>query len=181
MNKKKAIKILEEQKQKILSSEYPNNEEWTFETASYIKDFFGFDSTEYSWIAQFKWHVTYIEHPFIDNEDEVNRELRQKPKKAIQFLDNCKKIIENKGLYKPKKKNWISDKGNDFLITTSIGLIVFGFGIGHWAKEFEVFSTFFNKKQEKSISTVVFDSTDNISNKKTNVGDSDKTNNKSNK
>ena len=150
MNKKKAIRILEEQKQKVLSSDHPNTDEWTFETASYIKDFFGFKSTEYSWIAQFKWHVKTLN---TTSDKEIRELLTKKPKKVVRFLDNCKRTLENKGLYKPEKKNWISDKGNDFLIKTAIGLIIFGFGIGYWTKQFEVFSILFNKQKQELITT----------------------------
>tara|TARA_R110001583_G_scaffold131681_3_gene283453 strand:- start:1222 stop:1731 length:510 start_codon:yes stop_codon:yes gene_type:complete len=143
---------LRNRNKKVLSPEYPNNQEWTFETASYIKEFFGHNSTEYSWISQFKWHVEYIDHPLIDNANEINSLLKEKPKKVVRFLDNCKSILKNKGLYKPEKKNWFSDRGNDFLIKSVIGLVIFGFGLGYWAREFELFSTLFNKKESIIIS-----------------------------
>ncbi len=153
MNKRKAIKILEEQKQKILSSEHPNDDEWIFETASYIKDFFGFDSTEYSWISQFKWHVAYIDHPFFDNEDEADRELRQKPKKAIRFLNDCKRTLENKGLYKAPKNNLVSDKSNFELIGIVVAISIFIFWIGYWTKSIEIFSVLKQNKESTSFSS----------------------------
>ena len=152
MNKKKAIRILEGQKQKVLNPDIPYTDEWIFETASYIKDFFGFESTEYSWIAQFKWHVKTLSTDFVSDK-KIKEMLDEKPKKVVRFLENCKRTLENKGLYKAEKKNWISDKGNDFLIKTAIGLIIFGFGIGYWTKQFEVFSTLFNKQKQESFTT----------------------------
>ena len=152
MRKKKAIKILEEQKQKVLNSDQSNTDEWIFETASYIKDFFGFDSTEYSWITQFKWHLQILSTDFV-SDNEIKEMLGEKTIKVVRFLDNCKRTIENKGLYKPVMNNWISDKGNDFLIKTAIGLIIFGFGIGYWTKQFEFFSALFNKQKQKSFTT----------------------------
>ncbi|MDO6489869.1 MULTISPECIES: hypothetical protein [unclassified Cellulophaga] len=129
MRKKKAIRILEEQKQKVLSPDHPNNQEWIFETASYIKDFFGFESTEYAWIAQFKWHVKTLNTDFASNE-EIREMLAEKPKKVVSFLDNCKRILENKGLFKELKNNLLSDKSNAALIGTifTISSIVFGIG-----------------------------------------------------
>ena len=52
LRKKKAIKIIEEQRQKVLNPHYQNNPEWIFETAYYIKRFFGINSAEYGWILQ---------------------------------------------------------------------------------------------------------------------------------
>ena len=129
MRKKKAIKILEIQKQKILSPDHPNNQEWIFETASYIKDFFGINSTEYAWIAQFKWHVKTLNTDFASNE-EIKEMLGQKPKKVVSFLDNCKQILEDKGLFKEPKNNLLSDKNNAALIGTifAISSVVFGIG-----------------------------------------------------
>ncbi|GEL11166.1 hypothetical protein SAMN05192550_1992 [Flavobacterium glycines] len=164
MNKKKAIRILEEQKQKILSSEHPNNDEWTFETASYIKDFFGFDSTEYAWISQFKWHVKYIDHPIFGNEDEADRALREKPKKAIIFLDNCIRTLNNKGLFKKSKRNFLSDKTNFELISIVFGFCVFVFWIGYWTKTVELFSL--KNKAENSISFVSDTTSQKITNPK---------------
>lgn len=104
MRKKKAIKILEEQRQKVLNPHYQNTQEWIFETASYIKNFFGVKSAEYAWISQFKWYVKTEGTDDVNNK-EINTMLDKKPKRVILFLDNCKLILENKGLYKaPKKK-----------------------------------------------------------------------------
>ena len=98
------------------------------------------------------WRVKTLSTDFVSDK-EINEMLDEKPKKAVRFLDNCKRTLENKGLFKPEKKNWISDKGNDFLIKTAIGLIIFGFGIGYWTKQFEVFSTLFNKQKKELITT----------------------------
>ncbi len=148
MNLKKAIKIIEEQKQKVLNSENSNNNEWIVETASYIKEYFGFESVEYSRIAQFKWHIKIDD---ICSDDEIKKLLSKKEKDIILFLNNCQSTLKNKGLYKPPKKNWFSDKGNDFIISAIIALIIFGFGIGYWTKEFELFSVIINKNDNKSL------------------------------
>ncbi|MDB4171118.1 hypothetical protein N9750_03300 [Polaribacter sp.] len=104
MRKKKAIKILEEQRQKFLNPHYQNTQEWIYETASYIKNFFGVKYAEYAWISQFKWYVKTEGTDDVNNK-EINTILDKKPKRVILFLDNCKLILENKGLYKaPKKK-----------------------------------------------------------------------------
>jgi dipeptidyl aminopeptidase/acylaminoacyl peptidase len=58
MTIKKAIDILQKQKAKIDDQNHPNDENWVFQTASYIKDFFGDKSTEYSFIVQFSFYVS---------------------------------------------------------------------------------------------------------------------------
>lgn len=144
MNKKKAIRIINEQKEKIRNNPELRNTQWNFQTASYIKDIFGKDSTEYSWISQFKWVVTYVS---INDETPsyVKSEIASKPKKAIQFLDNCLDIIENKGVFKEKKENWFSGKKNWQILSVLVGVGLFGFGIGYWVKEFELFSIIYRK------------------------------------
>jgi len=56
MRLKKAIEILKGQKDKLQSFEN-QNQNWVFQTASYIKDFFGENSTEFSFISQFRFEV----------------------------------------------------------------------------------------------------------------------------
>jgi hypothetical protein len=175
MNKKKAVRIIEEQKQKVLSSEHPNTDEWIFETASYVKDFFGFKSTEYSWIVQFKWHVKTLSTDFVSDK-EIKEMLDEKQKKVVRFLDNCKRTLENKGLYKEPKKNFLSDKTNFELLGIIFSICVFVFWIGYWTKKFEVFSV--TSRSEKSISVPSTNPTKNISNKKDNVTESENSENK---
>jgi len=129
MKLKKAIEILEEQKQKILNPKYPNNQEWVVETTSYIKDFFGFDSVEYSRIAQFKFSVVTLN---IETDENVDRLLNQKVKDIVLFLDNCKRTLEVKGLYKNQKANIVSDKTNFELISIIIAISITVFGIGYY-------------------------------------------------
>ena len=134
LRKKKAIKILEEQRQKVLNPHYQNNPEWIFETASYIKRFFGINSAEYGWISQFKWYVKTA-NTDVASKQEIKEILAKKPKKAVLFLDNCKLILENSGLYKAPKKNVLSNKSNHallgalFTIASIVFVIGFYFGI----------------------------------------------------
>jgi hypothetical protein len=131
LRKSKAIKILEEQRQKVLNPHYKNNQEWIFETALYVKDFFGFNSAEYAWIAQFKWYMKESNTDFVSNE-EIKEVIDEKPKKVVLFLDNCKRVIENKGLYKAPKNNVLSDKSNTALIGTIVTVASIVFTIGFY-------------------------------------------------
>ena len=131
MRKKKAIKILEEQRQKVLNPHYQNNQEWIFETASYIKSFFGVNSAEYAWISQFKWYVK-TSNTDVEIKEEIHEILGKKPKKVVLFLDNCKLILENKGRYKAPKNNVLSDKSNAVLLGTLFTMASIVFGIGFY-------------------------------------------------
>jgi hypothetical protein len=129
MKLNKAIKILEEQKQKIVNNEVSKNQEWIVETASYIKDFFGFESVEYSRIAQFKWGL------FVSNE-ESTESIRargvQNENDILQFIDNCKRTLSNKGLFKEPKNNLLSDKSNASLIGILFAISSLVFGVGFY-------------------------------------------------
>ena len=173
MRKKKAIKILEEQKQKVLSSDHLNDDEWIIETASYIRDFFGFESTEYFRFAKFKWHVKSISGE--SNESTIER-LNKNKSDIIQFLENCKRTLNNKGLLKEPKKNFLSDKSTFELLGILFAIGLFGFGIGYWTKKFEIFSVV--SQTEKSISIPSSNSTENISDKKDNVTKGENSKNK---
>jgi hypothetical protein len=151
MKVKKAIKIIEEQRQKVLNPKHPNNNEWIVETASYIRDFFGFDSTEYFRFAKFKWQVKTLN---TESEGSVLQRLEENKAEILQFLENCKRTLRNKGLYRETKKNLLSDKSNSQLIGIIFGICVSVFGLGYWAKEFEVFSVMSRSEKSTSIQTI---------------------------
>ena len=92
MTVKKAIDILKAQRAKL--DDFNNkNQNWVFQTASYIKDFFGDNSTEFSFISQFHFHVTSSNW---DSPDDVKRWLAEKPIEAKTFLDNCIETLQHK-------------------------------------------------------------------------------------
>ena len=162
MRKKKAIKILEQQRQKVLNPHYQNNQEWIFETASYIKNFFGVNSAEYAWISQFKWYVKSGNTAVVSTE-EIHEILGKKSKKMVLFLNNCKLILENKGLYKIPKNNVLSNISNVALLGTLLTMASIIFGIGFYfgtkktQKDFIRIENEMNKlkKYEKAINNPV--------------------------
>ncbi|MCK4664498.1 MAG: hypothetical protein KAT68_16635 [Bacteroidales bacterium] len=97
MNRKSAIKILRKQKAKLTDKNHYNDETWVFQTASYIKDFFGYNSTEYSFISKFSFTVKVLN---ITPPEETLQLIKEKEQKALNFLDDCVETISNKGLYK---------------------------------------------------------------------------------
>lgn len=119
MTVRNAIDILKRQKTKI--DDFDNrNQNWVFQTASYIKDFFGEDSTEFSFICQFKFSVVSTNW---DRPEDVRRWLSEKPVEARHFLDNCIETLQHKGLHKQPKQNFLNRMSDTALWTIiSIGI-----------------------------------------------------------
>jgi hypothetical protein len=120
MTKKKAINILIKQRDKIDDINSPNDETWVFQTAEYIRQFFGDSSTQFSYISQFSFIVKYSNR---DNDESVRQWLAQKPRDAKQFLNNCIEDITHTGLYKKPTVNFLS-KLSDTAIWTIIPFVL---------------------------------------------------------
>jgi len=132
MTVKKAIEILKKQRDKLDSPKSNNNQNWIFQTASYVKDFFGEDSTEFSFISQFHFHVVSTNY---DRPDDIRRWLAEKPIEARRFLDNCIETLEHKGLFKQPKQNFLNRLSDTALWTLipliGTGLLSIGFFFGN--------------------------------------------------
>jgi hypothetical protein len=132
MNNKKAIEILQKQKLKLDNPNILKDETWVFQTASYIKDFFGENSSEYTFISKFEFKAYYTNY---GSEQDAVRELNAKTPKAKKYLENCIETISNKGLYKQPKTNFlnrISETALWTIISISFtGLIYVGFFFGN--------------------------------------------------
>jgi hypothetical protein len=133
MTVKKAIAILKNQKEKLdHPTEFHRDENWVFQTASYIKDFFGDNSTEYSFISQFRFGVLRSNW---DSDQDVSRWIAEKPIQAKKYLDNCIETLQNKGLYNLPKQNFVNRLNDTALwaiISISIpALISIGFFFGN--------------------------------------------------
>ncbi|MDZ4204081.1 MAG: hypothetical protein U1C46_04605 [Bacteroidales bacterium] len=129
MNKKKAINILNNQKAKLLDRNIYKDETWVFQTGSYIKDFFGDNSTEYSFISGFTFMVKVLN---VTPPEETRRLLKEQEKKAIKFLDDCIETISNKGLCKTDKVNFLKSLDNSTIIALFIFFCTTLFGIGYY-------------------------------------------------
>lgn len=133
MTDKQAIDILTRQRDKLTDQTIYKDENWTFQTASYIKDFFGEQSPEYSFIGQFTF--TVLGHTGMTNEM-WRDELNSKKRKAINFIDNCIETIQHKGLYKPPKTNFLQNISSNALwtiISISVpGLLTIGYLFGQF-------------------------------------------------
>ena len=131
MTVKKAIFILKAQKDKL--DNFDNkNQNWVFQTASYIKDFFGENSTEFSFISQFHFHVV---SSICDSPEDIRRWLAEKPVEAERFLDNCIETLQHKGLFKQPKQNFLYRLSDTALWTLipliGTGLLSIGFFFGN--------------------------------------------------
>jgi len=133
MNSKRAIELLTKQRNKLTDQSIYKDETWVFQTASYIKDFFGEHSPEYSFIGQFTF--TVYGHTGMSNEM-WRRELDGKKRKAVKFIDDCIETIQYKGVYKPPKSNFLQNVSSNALWTIfSIsvpGLLSVGFLFGQF-------------------------------------------------
>jgi len=132
MKVKNAIDILQKQKAKIDDPKHVNDDNWVFQTASYIKEFFGIESTEYSFIRQFHF---YVKSTNWDSSDDINRWLAEKQIQAKKFLDNCIETLQHKGLVKQPKQNFLnrlSDTAIWSIVSITIpGLISLGAFFGN--------------------------------------------------
>lgn len=133
MTVKKAIEILKNQKDKLdRPNEFHRDENWVFQTASYIKDFFGDKSTEYSFISQFSFGVLRSNS---DSDEDVRRWIADKPIQVKKYLDNCIETLQHKGLFKQPKHNFLyrlSDTAFWTLLPlVGTGLLSIGFFFGN--------------------------------------------------
>lgn len=127
MTKEKAIEILKRQRDKLDIEKHTNDEAWIFQTAEYIRQFFGENSTQFSFISQFKWHV--LRSPW-DSNELVKHWLDQKPKEAKQFLDNCIESLNDTGLYQPPKTNFFQGYSNIKIIAAFVPVVTVAISIG---------------------------------------------------
>jgi hypothetical protein len=136
MTTKQAIEILKRQRDKLDDKNLPNDDTWVFQTASFVKDFFGEDSTEYNWISQFEFR-TLVSSYWSD--EQRRAAINDKPRQAKQFLNDCIDTIKIKGPYKPPKTNFLNAISDTALWTLIplIGTILFssGFFIGQYSTD----------------------------------------------
>jgi hypothetical protein len=167
MTVKKAIDILQKQKAKIDDPQHRNDDNWVFQTASYIKDFFGFESTEYSFIGQFHF---YVQSTNWDSDEVVRYRLSEKPIEAKKFLDNCIETLQHKGLFKKPKQNFLNRLSDTALWTiisiTVPGLITIGVFFGNMYSDKQNIELRQDNKLLKDSLTLLRPNINNISNQR---------------
>jgi hypothetical protein len=99
MKKEAAINILNKQKDKLDDVNNLVNDTWRTQTVSYIKMLFGETSPEYSFIYHFQMYYDY---------DTKVDETKGRIPQLSKYIDNCIETINDKGLYREQKKNFLS-------------------------------------------------------------------------
>ncbi len=113
MTPQKAIQILERQRDKVDDASIPNDEVLVFQTAEYIKTFFGETSEQYNFISRYSFWVKYTS---MDDMVDVRRWMKERPLQFKRFLNDCIEFINDNGLYKLPKKNFLANINNGVLI-----------------------------------------------------------------
>lgn len=118
MNKQTAIKVLETQKKKLDSFHEKRFYDlvWKTQTMQYIKQIFGENSEQFSYINRLKIHSQYSPDP-------------------SRFLDSCIDSVTNVGVFKEHKKNILDGYSDLKLISIAISIFIAGFSAGIWLND----------------------------------------------
>ena len=148
MKTQKAIKILNEQTDKLMSLKLDdNNQSWVVQTSTYIEMFFGKESSQLSY--------------FIDKSNYLFKETART--ELNTFLNDCIEVISNKGLYKPPKQNVLSRIPDWSIIPIITGLLFIGGVFGRYQKDIAFIRM--EKRIETLKDSISIISTNNISEK----------------
>ncbi len=129
MNKNRALKGLNYQKDKLLDTKYFKDAIWVFQTASWIQDIFGKDSPEYAYIGKFSF---VYEHLSGESDEQVRRGLDRRKKDAEKFIDSCIQTVKLKGVIYQPKVNFLQKFNNIQMFGTLLGIAAIIFSIGIW-------------------------------------------------
>ena len=143
MTKKHAIEILTTQHNKVTADDHDfhRTDNWCFQTASYIKDFFGEQSKEYNFITRFSFKNF---HNFESEKSNwLTAELTVHKRQAAKFIDDCIETLTHKGLYKAPKTNFLQ-RFSDNILVAAITVIVpalcwVGFMFGRYTSDVQNF------------------------------------------
>lgn len=121
MKPTKATEILTRQRDKVLSRDHQNDYIWITQTTSYIKEIFGEDSEQHSFIQEFSFN-TKLRRPTY-SEDQIRSEADRLKASAVRFLNTCIEVIEDTGVRKPLNQNFLSGL-SDSVVGVIIGFLV---------------------------------------------------------
>lgn len=115
MKKEKAIEILNLRKEILLNITPSVKDDWLAVTQDYIGNFLGSHTKVYTAFGEITFLISH----------RISPELQQKRRKdainsAIRIIDDAINYIENNGLYKADKPNWIcrlSDRWVTFILS----------------------------------------------------------------
>ena len=101
MTERKALSLLQKQRQKLLEKASNRDDIWVGQTLSYIKDIFGENSTEYSVCAQLKFRV--LLSPYLDN-NAIMQILTENEERILKYTESWIETVKEKGVYKQPQK-----------------------------------------------------------------------------
>ena len=122
MTVKKAIDLLQSQKQKLVDKSFFEETVWLNQTSSLILDIFGEKSEEYKFISSFSF--TMRESTYLDSST-IDAYKLEKSRTIFNFLHSCIDTIIEKGINKLPKQNFLN-KLSDTAIWTIVGVGVPG-------------------------------------------------------
>ena len=117
MKRKKAISILGKQIDKIKNKDGQTSV-WEIQTKAYIKLFFGKDSKQFDYFERFSFSSQYTYDP-------------------IPFLKECIEFIENSGLFKAPKKNFLETVPNWLIMLFIPFLFSVGLAFGKYSSDLQ--------------------------------------------
>jgi hypothetical protein len=132
MNKRQAIKILEKQRDKLEDKSVYKDDIWVYQSASYIKDFFGEESPEFHFLKRFTFSAIGTS---CTTDVEWRNELANKKQKAYQFINSCIETLEHKSLYEKPKLNFLQRWDNATLSSILIPIASVLFMAGYKSGE----------------------------------------------
>lgn len=133
MTPKQAIDILNRQRDRAEKQTHPHNDTWVVQTTEHIKDFFGENSMQYSYIKDFRFFAVPTNGL---TEKQIKPGLENNKKSAVYFLNACIETINDKGLYKPPKKNFLASLSDTWLSVIFVTVIPSLFFVGIWVGEY---------------------------------------------
>jgi hypothetical protein len=131
MRKKKAKEILENQINKLADSQKLFSQLWFVNTQSYLRDMLGDDSLEFRRMYNTYRPFDDLEwNPFKNKKEPVTEEeIKIYRNELTNFLRDCQETIENKGIYKQQKGNFLSNVRSEVIL----GVLIFILPIIYYA------------------------------------------------
>jgi len=155
MKKQRAIGILKNQIDKLNKIKEGNTTIWTNSTNTYLERFFGDLSSQSNFFKYSYWNT--------GNKINTNTFDEQK-EKGVEFLKECIELIDNLGLYKPPKENFLSRLPNGWILPIIGSLMAGSYFVGGFFSE----KVYLNNPIEVKKSSPI-PSADSVSNKQDSI------------
>lgn len=126
MTDNKAIKILQQQIDKLRNDEDNRSNAWMNETRRYVVEFFGEDSLENKRFQNFNsWWILY---PSIDNR--IPNSIEYYEEEVLSFLKSCISTIKNLSITKKPKQNFLFTMKTEYVVLLFTAITAVSFALG---------------------------------------------------